>query len=89
MEKVCIICGKPINDGDDLMDRFGCHTDIHAACYPAIAEKFTPQPDAAKELAERLLTAERNLNNGFQMTSEIGRVMQEAAAALRAIGEPR
>lgn len=36
MERICIVCGKPISDDNDLRDQFGCHTDIHAHCYPEV-----------------------------------------------------
>ena len=53
MERICIICGKPVPDGSDLMDRFGVHHDIHASCWPEVA-RLTAELTEGKREAEYL-----------------------------------
>lgn len=92
MERVCIICGKAVADGDDLLDRFGVHHDVHASCWPEIthltielesekAKRGAIIEKAAKVVEDTMLTYPSGQSASDDVAAEIRALATEADTA--------
>lgn len=93
MDRICIICGKPVPDGSDLMDRFGVHHDIHASCWPEVARLAAELTEGKRE-AEYLanLLWERHYKNespNFEKLNTIAGVVSQIDNMIAGLIEER